>query len=127
MQSGEMCTVSYRVAFDREVDRPVFGLLIKSHDGVFLYGTNSRLSETDERTTSCAAGSSMVVSFEFPWQFNTGAHLISVGISEERGERELAPLDRRYDAVLVQTTNQRTGSGIVDLGARFFSTRRNAQ
>jgi len=127
MQSGEMCTISFRIAFDREVDRPVLGLLIKSHDGVFLYGTNSRLSETDERTSACAAGSSMVASFEFPWQFNTGAHLISVGVSEERGESELVPLDRRYDAVLVQTTNARSGSGIVDLGARFFSTRRNAQ
>jgi lipopolysaccharide transport system ATP-binding protein len=126
MQSGEMCKISFRVAFEREVSRPVFGLLIKSHDGVFLYGTNSRLSENDERASSCAAGSSVVANFEFPWQFNSGAHLISVGVSEERGESELAPLDRRYDAVLVQTTNHRTGSGIVDLGARFVSTRRDA-
>lgn len=124
MESGDMCAISFKVAFDREVDRPVFGLLIKSHDGVFLYGTNSRLSESDEKANPGGAGSSVVVNFEFPWQFNSGAHLISVGVSEERGESELVPLDRRYDAVLVQTTNHRTGSGIIDLGARFSLVRR---
>lgn len=124
MGSGDTCTISFKVIFDRVVERPVFGLLIKSHDGVFLYGTNSRLSESDEKASLYEAGSSVVVSFEFPWQFNTGAHLISVGVSEERGESELVPLDRRYDAILVQTTNHRTGSGILDLGARFSSTRR---
>jgi lipopolysaccharide transport system ATP-binding protein len=127
MQSGEMCTISYRVVFDRQVERPVFGLLIKSHDGIFLYGTNSRLTDMDERPASCLAGTGVVVSFEFPWQFNTGAHLISVGVSEERGENDIAPLDRRYDAILVQTTNRRAGSGIVDLGARFVSTRWEGQ
>jgi lipopolysaccharide transport system ATP-binding protein len=123
LQSGDSVNISYQVVFDRDVMRPVFGLLIKSHDGVFLYGTNSRLSETEEESEPCQAGSMVVVNFEFPWHLNTGAHLVSLGVSEERGEGNLAPLDRRYDAILLNTANSRAGSGIIDLGARFTSAR----
>ncbi|WP_114241365.1 ABC transporter ATP-binding protein [Dyella sp. C9] len=122
LQSGQTCRLSYRVLFEREVARPVFGLLIKSHDGVFLYGTNSHLSESDEAKGVYPAGSSVVANFEFPWHFNAGAYLISVGVSEERGEGDLLPLDRRYDAIMVTTDNPRRGSGIIDLGARFSSS-----
>jgi lipopolysaccharide transport system ATP-binding protein len=122
LQSGQTCRLSYRVVFEREVVRPVFGLLIKSYDGVFLYGTNSHLSESSEAKGVYPAGSSVVANFEFPWHFNAGAHLISVGVSEERGEGDLLPLDRRYDAILVTTDNPRRGSGMIDLGARFSSS-----
>lgn len=119
LQSGQTFKLSYRVVFEREVVRPVFGLLVKSHDGVFLYGTNSHLSESDGLKNIYPAGSTAVANFEFPWQFNAGAHLISVGVSEARGEGDLLPLDRRYDAIMVTTDNPRQGSGIVDLGAQF--------
>lgn len=113
--------VSYRVLFERDVARPVFGLLVKSHDGVYLYGTNSRLSEGDS-LLEVEAGKVVVAHFEFPWQFNEGAHLLSFGVSEERGDGELVPLDRRYDSVLLQTINEHRGSGVLDLGAKFVGT-----
>ncbi len=122
LESGHTCKLSYRVLFEREVTGPVFGLLIKSHDGVFLYGTNSHLSDGDEVRNTYLPGSCVVASFEFPWQFNTGVHLISVGVSERRGENDLLPLDRRYDAILAATDSSRRGSGILDLGAKFSSS-----
>lgn len=126
LHTGKTCRISYQVLFERDVERAVFGLLIKSHDGVFLYGTNSRLSDHDGQAGPCVAGTTLVATFDFPWQFNAGAHLISFGISEELGEGEQVPLDRRYDAVLVTTANEHAGTGLLDLGARFSMTRKGA-
>jgi lipopolysaccharide transport system ATP-binding protein len=126
LHSGQDCRVSFKVVFERLVERAVFGLLIKSHDGVFLYGTNSRLSGEEGRGDIYKTGSSVVATFEFPWQFNAGAHLMSFGVSEEQGEGELVPLDRRYDSLLLTTANVGTGSGLLDLGASFSISKTEA-
>ena len=44
ISAGTKLRVVMRVAFDRDVGSPVYGLLVKTLDGIFLYGTNSRMS-----------------------------------------------------------------------------------
>lgn len=112
--------ISFKVYFERDVEYPVYGVLVKTHDGVFVYGTNSRLAKSESYAGRVEAGGVRVVSFEFPIMLNAGAYLLSLGISEEpETGTDLAPLDRRYDSILVTVTNDAAGWGFVDLGARF--------
>ncbi len=44
VRAGARFRIVMRVDFERDVDEPVYGLLIRTHDGVFLFGTNSRIA-----------------------------------------------------------------------------------
>jgi len=65
-----------------------------------------------------AAGSTVDVEFRVPASLNSGAFLLSLGVSEADQSGELVPLDRRYDAILVRVLNERPVWGLVDLHAR---------
>jgi hypothetical protein len=43
VESGEPVTVRLRVAFDKDVEEPVFGFLIRNRHGIHLYGTNTEI------------------------------------------------------------------------------------
>jgi lipopolysaccharide transport system ATP-binding protein len=114
--------VSFKVKFARAVPRPVYGLLLKTIDGVFVYGTNSTLARSTGYPEPVAAGSVHVASFTFPLMLNPGGYLLSVGISEELDTGELVPLDRRYDSVLFSVSHDNPTAGLVDLHAKFELT-----
>ena len=115
----EALRVSFKVDFERAVTNPVYGLLVKTLDGIFVYGVNSREAKGDAVAEAVGVGESRVVAFDFPVTLNTGGYLVSVGVSERGEEVDLVPLDRRYDAILFQVNNSRPVPGFVDLDARF--------
>jgi ABC-type polysaccharide/polyol phosphate transport system ATPase subunit len=43
VESGESITVRLRVAFEKNVEDPVFGFLIRNRHGIHMYGTNTEL------------------------------------------------------------------------------------
>ncbi|HXT63311.1 MAG TPA: ABC transporter ATP-binding protein [Pyrinomonadaceae bacterium] len=43
VESGEPVTVRLRVAFEKDVEEPVFGFLIRNRHGIHIYGTNTEL------------------------------------------------------------------------------------
>jgi lipopolysaccharide transport system ATP-binding protein len=112
--------ISFKAVFNKLVNRPVFGILIKTLDGIFVYGTNSELSPSNAKMQPAAFGEIRYASFELPILLNTGNYLISVGISEQSDAGELVPLDRRYDSFILPVENLSAGVGYIDLGARFF-------
>jgi len=118
-RTHQKLSIAYKVAFERAIERPVFGLLIKTLDGLFVYGTNSELASSEVKQAPVAAGEIRVASFEFPLALNSGSYLISLGISEEADSGQLVPLDRRYDAILLPIENPRVTVGHLDLDARF--------
>jgi homopolymeric O-antigen transport system ATP-binding protein len=112
--------VSFKVKFDRAVERPVYGILLKTIEGVFVYGTNSMLARSSTGYTGPAEAASVhVAAFSFPLMLNAGGYLLSLGISEELGTGELVPLDRRYDSVLFSVSHETPVIGLVDLDAGF--------
>ena len=119
LKTHQTVRVSFKVEFERDVERPVYGLLIKTLEGIYLYGTNSRLARPNPRPESVGVGQSLVVAFTFPLMLNAGAFLVSVGVSDERDDGETVPLDRRYDSVLFTVSHLHSGSGIMDMDARF--------
>ena len=117
---GNAATDFYiKVRFDRDFDSIVPGLLVKTLEGIFLYGTNSFVSSEGRMSISATAGDMKIFKFSLPMALNEGHYLISFGISSGNPLHELIPLDRRYDSVIVHVGRAMQFWGIVDLGASF--------
>lgn len=109
----------FKVRYDADFDNVVPGFLIKTLEGIFLYGTNSFVSTQGQLHISAKAGDIKVYRFSLPLTLNEGYYLISFGISSGYPLRELIPLDRRYDSVLIHVGRAMQFWGIVDLEASF--------
>jgi lipopolysaccharide transport system ATP-binding protein len=117
---GNAATDFYmKVRFDRDFDSVVPGFLLKTLEGIFLYGTNSFISSEGKISIAATAGEMKFFKFSLPMALNEGHYLISFGISSGNPLHELIPLDRRYDSVIVHVGRAMQFWGIVDLGAAF--------
>ncbi|MDW7793551.1 ABC transporter ATP-binding protein [Morganella morganii] len=120
ISTGSNVNIVFNVLFEREIIHPVFGIMIKTHDGVIMYGTNSEIS-SDKDVVSGQFNSRQVVkcSFLFPMNLNRGNYLISLGVSEFSIDGEDKPLDRRYDSIMLQIVNEQASIGLTNLNAKF--------
>lgn len=122
IQSKSTVKFSFLVCFDKTYESVVAGFLIKTHDGIFLYGTNSILSQNKSHRIDVLLGEVYEFSFEMPAMLNEGHYLLSFGISYGP-EEKLIPIDRRYDAVIVTIAREKTFWGMVDLDSNFYATK----
>ena len=118
IESNALAEFYFKVQFDADFDDLTAGFLLKTHDGVFLYGTNSFLASGGKQHLSAKAGQALVFQFSLPMSLNAGHYLASFGIAA--GPQELLqPLDRRYDSVLLSIERPVPFWGLADLGAGF--------
>ena len=110
----------FKVRFDAACDAVMPGLLIKTIDGVFLYGTNA-FSASAGRIAPIAVQSGDILVFRFVCSLalNEGHYLISFGISAGDPLHTLTPLERRYDAVLIDVGRPVPFWGLADLRSTF--------
>jgi len=109
----------FKVRFDSDFNEVVPGFLIKTMEGIFLYGTNSFISTQGRTAVSARAGEVKVFKFSLPLTLNEGYYLVSFGISSGNPLQELVPLDRRYDSVMIHVGRTIQIWGIVDMEASF--------
>ncbi|HEY1329433.1 MAG TPA: ABC transporter ATP-binding protein [Casimicrobiaceae bacterium] len=117
--SQDTVRISFKVRFERRVDSPVYGLLIKTLEGLFVYGTNSSIAARGATASVEDGGGVVIAQFSVRLRLNAGAYLLSLGVSDDVGNGELVPLDRRYDAILITVRHTVPISGLVDLQATF--------
>jgi len=117
---GETLSLVLKVAFFCDVERPIYGVTIKSKDGITLFGTNSRDYTPQDR--ECfqpqQAGNVVMARFTLHPHLSAGDYFISVGVVDGTGEN-LVPLDRRYDSIHFTVTGSAISSGMVDMAADF--------
>ena len=111
----------FKVRFDSDFASVVPGFLIKTLEGIFLYGTNSFIASDGRESIHVSAGELRVFKFSLPLTLNEGHYLVSFGISSGHPPHELTPLDRRYDSLLVYVGRAMPFWGIVDMEASFQS------
>lgn len=121
IQSNEKTDFYLKVVFEHDFDNVVPGILIKTLDGLFLYGTNSFLASEGRENFSVQRGDVRVFKFSFPLNLNSGDYLLSFGISAGSPQTEMTPLDRRYDSVILHVTKGMEFWGIIDLKSTFES------
>ena len=121
ISSGASVTFEYSVLFHQAIDHPVPGLLIKTIDGISVYGTNSILCQPEVTQVRAEAGTLRRFAFTITLGVASGDYLVSFGMSsEDPVSKELAPLDRRYDSVLVSVIDGNF-TGLADLCATLES------
>ncbi|WP_336698226.1 ABC transporter ATP-binding protein [Pantoea dispersa] len=111
--AGRELDIKFRCVFHNDIESPIFGLLLKTPDGVNLYGASSR-ELMHENLGLVKAGAVVDFTFKLKMNFNTGPVLLSVGLThtDEAGSDE--PLDRRYDSILLNVDNEKKFIGLVD-------------
>ncbi|UJB65256.1 ABC transporter ATP-binding protein [Acidovorax sp. YS12] len=109
----------FKVRFDAGFENIVPGFLIKTLEGIFLYGTNSFVVSEGREQISACAGDVKIFGFSLPLALNEGNYLVSFGVSSGNPLQDLTPLDRRYDSVLIHVGRALPFWGIVDLKASF--------
>lgn len=122
IESNSETEFCFTVKFFQNFESVVPGFLIKTIEGIFLYGTNSLLSSHCDERIQVREGDIKVFKFAFPMSLNEGNYLISFGISSGEVQNSLVPLDRRYDSVLVYVGRQSVFWGITDFNASFSQT-----
>ncbi|WP_310830424.1 ABC transporter ATP-binding protein [Paenibacillus pedocola] len=114
--STELLQIIMKVKFNDNVTSPIYGLTIKTVDGVTVYGNNSRDDSID--VSSQNEANFCCVQFAFIPQLVEGDYFISLGIAEDVPGLEAPPLDRRYDLIHLKFHHDSLGFGIVDLGMK---------
>ena len=96
--SGSAVSIKMACRFFSTVYQPIFGVTIKTKEGVTVFGTNSDIQGKPGRTQAGQAGTIVVVSLQFLCNLGPGDYFISLGIASHDGA-DIIPHDRRYDAV----------------------------
>lgn len=108
----------FKVFFENDYEDLTVGFLIKTHDGVYVYGINSYICLEGKEQLSVSKDSLHYYTFSLPINLNAGHYLVSIGISTGTQEN-LIPLERRYDGILINVTRNVAFTGLVDLQAKF--------
>lgn len=118
VSSEEILVIKILVVFDRAIERPIYGITLKTPDGVAVAGTNSRDWRSENDFSPAKAGQLAQIEFRFFPRVGGGDYLLSFGVAEDI-DGEIIPLDRRYDSVAVTVIGNGRTSGLADLCIEF--------
>ena len=115
--SGEPFRWCYKVHFNQDVDNPVFAMMLKTKEGIALYGVDSTiLSNTPKFVRS---GQDLTVSFVLNNILAPGHYYLNCGIRcDTANSTEF--LSRRIDSAILKVTGSdgtTVLTGLLDLGA----------
>ncbi len=116
IESGQKITLVASVRFNSTLFRPIFGINVKTKEGITVYGTNSEIIEEPVLKKAGALESVVEVVLEFNCNFAPGDYFISLGVATSHGG-EIIPHDRRYDSIHLQVNSKNRFFGLINLEA----------
>lgn len=106
VETGQAMLINVWVRFHQRVENPIYGLIIKTPDGILVFASNSRDFANGPLVFPVEPGVVYRVDFMLLNQYlGSGEYLLSFGVADGRGG-EIIPLDRRYDAVCLHVANR---------------------
>ncbi|MFC1546874.1 ABC transporter ATP-binding protein, partial [bacterium] len=124
MNTGDTLDIYIKVRFDHFVENPLFGIAIKTTEGINIYGTNTRLTNTEVLKTS----KSDIIVFKISVQLDVcpGDYFLDLGVAEKLEDKDM-PIDVRYSLVhLIVHPKDYWFDGYVDLKAGFEEVSRKS-
>ncbi len=108
-------TVHARYVFREAVDRLVFGMHLRTVDGLQIYSSNTMMA--GQGLFACDEGEVLLVAFDMHCALLPGQYFLGMGVSRcEEGGDEIVALDRRMDSVILTVLgDQARANGYVDL------------
>jgi len=113
INTGKQIILDVAVKFFETLCRPIFGITIKTKEGVAIYGTNTEILDIEEFKSKGTAGEVVVVKIDFVCRLAPGDYFISLGVATSQGE-EITPHDRRYDSIHFQVRPVTTFFGLIN-------------
>jgi hypothetical protein len=116
--SGELVRVRVGVQFERAVDDPVIGMLIRTRIGLNVYGTNTEAEGL--KFGPCAPGELVEVAFGFRCELCPGEYTLTIASHDPDGVWH----DWLEDAVAFSVADSRYTAGVANLRAKVEVVRR---
>jgi lipopolysaccharide transport system ATP-binding protein len=113
INSGHMLTIIFIVKFNGSVNRPIFGITIKSKEGITIYGSNSELLNVCNVNNIGARGQVVSIKSSLICLLAPGDYFVSLGVASIK--HEITPHDRRYDSIHIRVADNCNFFGLVDL------------
>ncbi len=114
--SGSKIDLYVKVCFLRAIEEPMFGLAVKTKDGVVIFGTNTKMTNSD--VASATSNSCRIIKFSFLLRVNEPDVFIDLGSAEFKNGEAIA-LDRRYSLIHLRVASESKYDGLTDLECLF--------
>lgn len=116
-QSGEPAKVRVAVGFQRDVEDPVVGIMIRTRIGMEVYGTNTELEKV--KLGPCLAGETRIVTFAFICNLCPQFYTITAASHDPDGVWH----DWMEDAIGLSVVDSRYTAGVANLRAKVTYSR----
>lgn len=113
--SKEQAIFRIYVEFYEDVEKPIFGIIVKTKDGMELYGNNTLFTGTEVKPQG--KGSKLWIEYEINFNLQPGDYFLSSGIAEMTRDG-FVPLDRRYDLAYISVLPLDRSFGIVNMDSK---------
>lgn len=114
-ERGRDIEVLMSVYFEQDLQDIIYGLTIKTVDGITVYGANTRSRHA--RVTDRKAGELAIVRFQLQLNLLPGEYFVSMGVAVDDRSVDNLAIDRRYDLFLLSVDGDRADFGVADLCA----------
>jgi hypothetical protein len=112
VESGEPLRLRVIVRFNRDVDDPVIGFLLRNSHGIHAYGTNTK--EQQIKLGAVRAGKVIEIGFTFDCWLGIDQYTISLAVHSREGQA----YDWLDAALFLKVTSMTLTEGIANLNAR---------
>ncbi len=110
--SGEAIKIRVRSRFAESQPEPMVGILIRTRNGLDVYGTNTKIEESS--FGPCSAGDELVVEFEFDCRLTPQEYTLTVATQHPSGHSH----DWLDDAIAFRVTDAKTRAGVANLATK---------
>jgi lipopolysaccharide transport system ATP-binding protein len=94
---GASVEIRMQIHFFESLRSPIYGLTIRTLDGVTVFGANTRSRYLVVKTPS--AGDETEIVFKFQLNVLAGDYFISLGVADDDEQADQIAVDRRYDVL----------------------------
>ena len=110
---GELLEIECNIYFNESMVGVIYGLTVKTVDGITVYGANTRARNTTVRDH--VAGDVGTVKFQMWLRLIPGDYFVSLGVAVDDDEHDNIAVDRRFDLLLLHVVGDGQDFGIADL------------
>ena len=110
---GASVEIRMQVHFFESLRSPIYGLTIRTLDGVIVFGANTRSRYLVVKTPS--SGDDTEIVFKFQLNVLAGDYFISLGVADDDEQADQIAVDRRYDMLHVIVQGGPDDLGFADM------------
>lgn len=110
---GEKVQLRVFAKLNKQISDPIFGISIRSKDGIVLSESNSHLQSLRHNIKTSGNDCTAIIEYSFKCLFSSGDYFISIGVNT-MSDKGMIPHDRRWDSIHFSVQSANDFGGLVD-------------